>query len=249
VIVESKRTEVCAPHPSALFARETTDLLSSIAGVPVVAVGPPQGATSLEQIVAAMEDKRRSLGVERWVIWGMSGGSFLGQLYAHMYPTAVAGLILASSGPYFRTTVEDPDCILSPRNSAWSSKLSAAGLLEGEYETGPTAWELVASVGWVFRRVSGAALVVSPEEPSAELQAIMPALWAYDARPWLGAVSAPTLVMCGTADPVVPLRHAETLAALLPSARFVAIHGAGHIPLTDYRNEVEDEVRAFLQSL
>jgi pimeloyl-ACP methyl ester carboxylesterase len=240
---------VCAPHPSALFSRETTDLLSSIAAVPVVAVGPPNGATSLEEIVAAMEEKRRSLDGERWVIWGMSGGSFLAQLYAHMYPTGVTGLILASSGPYFRTTVEDPDCILSPRNPVWSSKLSAAGLLDGEYETGPTAWEIVAGVGWVLRRASGAALVVSPEEPSAELQAIMRALWAYDARPWLGAVAAPTLVMCGTADPVVPVRHGETLAALLPNARFVAIDGGGHIPLTSHRVEVEGEIRNFLQSL
>jgi pimeloyl-ACP methyl ester carboxylesterase len=77
----------------------------------------------------------------------------------------------------------------------------------------------------------------------------MPALWAYDARPWLGAIATPTLVMCGTADPVVPLRHAETLAALVPNARFVAIDGAGHIPLTDHRGEVEDAVRTFLQSL
>jgi pimeloyl-ACP methyl ester carboxylesterase len=242
-------TSVCAPHPSALFSRETADLLSSIAAAPVVAVGPPNGATSLEQIVAVMEEKRRSLGLERWAIWGMSGGSFLAQLYAHMYPTAVAGLILASSGPYFRTTVEDPDCILSPRNPAWSRKLSAAGLLHGAYDTGPTAWETVAGVGWVFRRASGAALVVSLEEPSVELQAIMPALWTYDARPWLGTVAIPTLVMCGTADPVVPLQHAETLAALMPNARFVAIDGGGHIPLTDHRVEVESEVRAFLQSL
>src|SRR5262249_37548880 len=134
-VTKTKKLEVCAPHPSALFSRETIDLLSSIAAVPVVAVGPPVGATSLEQIVASMEEKRRSVEVERWVIWGMSGGSFLGQLYAHMYPTAVAGLILASSGPYFRTTVEDHACILSPRGPAWSAKLSAAGLLDGEYET------------------------------------------------------------------------------------------------------------------
>ena len=243
------RMEVCAPHPSALFPRETTDLLSSITAAPVVAVGPPNGATSLEQIVAAMEEKRRCLGIECWAIWGMSGGSFLAQLSAHMYPTAVTGLILASSGPYFRTTVEDPDCILSPHNPAWSSKLSAAGLLDGEYETGPTVWEIVTGVGWVFRRASGAAPVVSPEEASTELQTIMPALWAYDARPWLGTISVPTLVICGTVDPVVPLRHAKILAALMPNARFVAIEGGGHIPLTDHREEVEREVRAFLQSL
>jgi 3-oxoadipate enol-lactonase len=206
-------------------------------------------APSLEEIVAAMEEKRRSIGVERWVIWGMSGGSFLGQLYAREYPAPVAGLILASSGPYFQATVDDPDCILSPRNPAWSAKMAAAGLLGGEYEIGATTWEVVDGVGWVFRRASGAALVVSPEEPSAELRAIMPALWKFDARPWLEKITVPTLVTCGTADPVVPLRHAEKLAMLIPNARFVAIKGAGHIPLTDHRVEVEREVRAFLQSL
>jgi pimeloyl-ACP methyl ester carboxylesterase len=180
-------------------------------------------------------------------IWGIPVEVF-GQLYAHMYPTAIAGLILASSGPYFRTTVEDL-IAFCPRAIQRSAKLSAARLLDGEYEMGPTAWEIVAGVGWVFRRASGAALVVSPEEPSVEMQRIMPALWVYDARPWLGTIRAPTLVLCGTADPVVPLRHAETLAALMPNARFVAIDGAGHIPLTDHRVEVEGEVRTFLQSL
>src|SRR4029077_8102654 len=98
-VVDSKRLDVCAPHPSALFSRETTDLLSSIATVSVIAIGPPKGATSLEEIVDAVEEERRYMDVERWIIWGMSGESFLGQLYPHMYPTAVAGLMLASSGP------------------------------------------------------------------------------------------------------------------------------------------------------
>jgi len=53
-VVDSKRLDVCAPHPSALFSCEITDLLSSIATVPVIAIGPPKGATSLEEIVDAM---------------------------------------------------------------------------------------------------------------------------------------------------------------------------------------------------
>jgi pimeloyl-ACP methyl ester carboxylesterase len=35
----------------------------------------------------------------------------------------------------------------------------------------------------------------------------------------------------------------------MPNARFVAIEGGGHIPSTDHREEVEREVRAFLESL
>jgi len=240
---------ICAPHPAAHFSSQTTDLLVNIAAAPVTAVGPPQNARSLDQIVDAIDARRRLLGLERWVIWGMSGGSFLGQLYAQKYPGVVLGLILASSGPYFRPTVEDPDCILCPRNQAWRSKLSACGLLDGQYDQGATTWEFVESVGWVFRRAGGAALLVSPEQPNIELKEIMPALWEFDARSWLPAVRSPALVMCGTADPIVRLAHARALADLLPNSRLVAIEGAGHIPLTDHRGEVETAIRAFLSEL
>ena len=241
--------QICAPHPAALFSQETTALLASIAGVPVTSVGPGDDSTRLEHIVELMDSHRQSLGLDSWVIWGMSGGSFLAQLYARMHPTRVEGLILASSGPYFRKTVEDLDCILCPRNPRWSNKLDSEGLLDGDYEDGPTAWQFVDGVGWVFRRAGGSALLVSPDTPSAELKRIMPALWAFDACDWLSQIEQPSLVMCGTADPVVPIRHAEALAARLPHARFVPVQHAGHIPLTDQRAVVEGAIRSFLAEL
>ena len=240
---------ICAPHPTTLFSCETTDLLSDIAGTEVVPVGPPRDASSLDEVVEAIETKRRSLGLERWLLWGMSGGSFLGQLYARRYPGSLAGLILASSGPYFRPTVEDPDCILCPRHPAWRSRLETAGLLGGSDDGLPAVWQAVDGVGWVYRCTTGAALLVSPDEPSSNLRRMMPALWEFDARPWLGGVTSPALVLCGTADPVVPLVHARALAALLPGARFAAIAGGGHIPLADHRSEVEQAVRGFVATV
>ena len=238
---------VCAAHPTTLFSDETAILLSAIAGARVVCVGPPADANSLEAVISAIESKRRSLGIERWVFWGMSGGSFLGQLYARQHPEVLAGLILASSGPYFRPTVEDPACILCPRHPAWRERLAAANLLDGQCDSGPTEWQTVAGVGWVFRRAEGAALLVSSEEPSPDLQRMMPALWAFNARSWLADVKLPALVICGNLDPVVPIVHARALADLLPAAEFKVIAGAGHIPLVDHRLEVEDAVRGFLE--
>ena len=238
---------VCAAHPAALFSRETAALLSDISRAQVVCVGPPADADSLEAVIEAIESERRLLSVERWVFWGMSGGSFLGQLYARQHPDVLAGLILASSGPYFRPTVEDPSCILCPRHPAWRERLAAINLLDGERDVGATEWQLVKGVGWVFRRAGGAALLVSPEEPSVELRRMMmPALWTFDARSWLTEVQVPALVMCGSLDPIVPLAHARALANLLPAAEFKIIEGAGHIPLVDHRLEVEDAVRGFL---
>jgi pimeloyl-ACP methyl ester carboxylesterase len=238
---------ICAAHPTALFPPETAALLSDIAGVPVVCVGPPAGAESLEAVVDAIESERLARGVERWVFWGMSGGSFLGQLYVRQHPQALAGLILASSGPYFRPTVEDPTCILCPQHPAWRDRLEGAGLLAGAVDDGATEWVQVEGVGWVFRRQGGAALLVSPGETSLEMRRMMPALWAFDARGWLPAVRQPVLVMCGGTDPIVPVAHARSLADLFPAAELVLIEGAGHIPLVDHRREVEDAVRGFLR--
>lgn len=240
---------ICTSHPATAFGEETTELLSSIAGRRVIAVGPPPDATSLEEMVDAIDAERRALRCGPWIFWGMSGGSLLGQLYAHRYPDALTGLILGSAGPYFQPTVEDEDCILCPRHPAWREKLAAAGLLDGVYDGGPTEWQTVEGVGWVFRRAGGAALLVSPDETSPALERIMPTLWEFDARSWLGSIALPVLVLCGTADPIVPLRHARMLADLIPNAVLQPIEGAGHVPVSDRRKDVERAVRTFLAGL
>lgn len=47
-------------------------------------------------------------------------------------------------------------------------------------------------------------------------------------RPRLGEITAPTLVLHGTEDPLFPLPHGEMLAREIPNARLVALPGAGH---------------------
>jgi pimeloyl-ACP methyl ester carboxylesterase len=49
-------------------------------------------------------------------------------------------------------------------------------------------------------------------------------------RPRLGEVAAPALVVHGTADPLYPFGHAETLAGELPVARLLPLDGVGHQP-------------------
>jgi pimeloyl-ACP methyl ester carboxylesterase len=44
----------------------------------------------------------------------------------------------------------------------------------------------------------------------------------------LADISAPTLVVHGTADPMFPPEHGEALAAAIPGARLLLIDGAGH---------------------
>jgi pimeloyl-ACP methyl ester carboxylesterase len=47
-------------------------------------------------------------------------------------------------------------------------------------------------------------------------------------RPRLSELSAPTLVLHGTEDPLFPYGHAEALAAEIPGARLLPLEGMGH---------------------
>jgi pimeloyl-ACP methyl ester carboxylesterase len=44
----------------------------------------------------------------------------------------------------------------------------------------------------------------------------------------MSSISAPTLVLHGTADPMFPLEHGEALAEEIPGARLLTLEGAGH---------------------
>ena len=250
---------ICASHPAGAFGADVVALLEQTAQASVVCVNPRGiGASSaplppypLEHMVDDIEQVRLQLGLGPWAFWGMSGGGWLGQLYAHMYPHALSHLILESVCSCFRLRLADAECLLSPFHPRWRAALEAQGLLAldahatvGDAEA--TEWANVDGVGWVFRRRSGPALLVSPVPLSAELRRAMPALWAADARAWLGEIHTPTLVICGTADPVVPARHAVALRDAIPGAELLLVEGGGHAPVTERRPEVAERVRRFL---
>src|SRR6187401_602886 len=165
----------------------------------------------------------------------MSGGGWLGLLYARRYPQSLAAVILESVCACLRERVSDAECILSPQFPAWREALAPQGLLDPsalaaactrdqlEWVTGPGA-------GATLRRKKGAAVLVSPVPPSATMNRILPILLELDTRPWLNSLAMPVLVMCGTADAVLPIRHARALYEALPNSEFLAVEGAGHVP-------------------
>lgn len=58
----------------------------------------------------------------------------------------------------------------------------------------------------------------------------------------LAAVTAPTLVLHGTEDPMFPPAHAEATAAAIPAARLVMIEGMGHTLPTTLDDRLADEI-------
>jgi pimeloyl-ACP methyl ester carboxylesterase len=84
-----------------------------------------------------------------------------------------------------------------------------------------------------------------PPDPAGwAAQAAAGATWDADGR--LAQISAPTLVVAGTADAVVDPRNARLLADAIPNARLELIDGAGHLPFWERAEEFAALVGRFL---
>jgi pimeloyl-ACP methyl ester carboxylesterase len=95
-----------------------------------------------------------------------------------------------------------------------------------------------------WRILLGDALRAGP----ATLHNATRAVLAADLRPRLGQINAPTLVIWGERDNLVPLEYGKLLAESLPNARLEVIEGAGHNPMWDRPDELNRLVAGFLDS-
>lgn len=62
----------------------------------------------------------------------------------------------------------------------------------------------------------------------------------------LGSIRAPTLLVWGERDPLVPISLAVPYQEALPDARLVVIAGAGHVPMADRPAALAGALHAFL---
>ena len=85
-----------------------------------------------------------------------------------------------------------------------------------------------------------------------------PKLWGYIGQlaaaagwtslPWLHRLRIPTLVLTGSADPIVPPVNGRILTARIPGAELHVVPGAGHLLLMDRAEECAATIAEFLES-
>jgi pimeloyl-ACP methyl ester carboxylesterase len=84
-----------------------------------------------------------------------------------------------------------------------------------------------------------------------------PTMWGYVSQmyavagwtslPWLHRITAPTLVVTGAKDPIVPPINAKLLHARIPDATLHIVRDAGHLLLMDHADECADLIAGFLR--
>jgi pimeloyl-ACP methyl ester carboxylesterase len=258
---DARAPVIAAAHPADAFNEGTAALLADAVGPSrIVCINPrgvgastplePAQRYTLADMVDDIEAVRHALALPPWIFWGMSGGGWLAQLYAHRHAHALSHVIIESVCPCFRLRLADAACLASPLHPAWRAKLDAAGLLDAHAhdDAGDVEWREVAGVGAVLCRRDGGAVLVAPMALPPALLHIMPELWRFDARGWLDAVTTPALVIAGSADPIVPVAHARAVHTRLRDSEWLLVDGAGHVPVQEKREEVQAGVRRWLSS-
>src|SRR5262249_55746112 len=72
------------------------------------------------------------------------------------------------------------------------------------------------------------------------------AISTFTTLPFLHRIKAPTLIVSGDDDPLVPVTNARGMAGLIPDARLHIVRGGGHLVLFDSPDEVGAVLSSFL---
>lgn len=179
------------------------------------------------------------LGFTPNVLVGHSIGGILGTVLAAEYPGDIEGLILVDIGPMpkdrpRRSRPEPPE--------SFADEEEVRSYLRGRYTIpGPEFIEnrlkhafVKDEVGCYRFKYNGAAIRGHIEED----------LWPYAER-----LRAPTLLMLGGKDSIVPAETVEKMKNTISGLKVVKVDGATHAIPQDQPKAFEEEVRAFVASL
>ena len=172
-------------------------------------------------------------GIERAHVHGMSMGGVIAQDLAIRAPDRVASLVLGCTAPWI---AGKPDVKVRPRHV-----LTKKGRVElvTTLLHGPAATPEV---------VTESLRNVARNQPSArgtreQKRAMLSQRRTEDE---IRTITAPTLVLHGTADVLTPFAGAERLAALIPDCRLVPLDGAGHFYMADATADANAALLGFL---
>jgi pimeloyl-ACP methyl ester carboxylesterase len=199
-----------------------------------VPAGPYSIPTMASDAVAVMD----AAGIEKARVYGISMGGIIAQELALGYPERVRSLILGCTthgGPMSIPADKKVLDVLMTRGSMTVEEAIEA-MLPFVYDAGTAREELEIDID-LRRRYAP-----TPEGYYAQLQGILD----YESRSRLSQITAPTLVIHGETDQLIPAANGRMIASLIPGAKLVMIPNASHIFTTDQPKATIAAVLEFL---
>jgi pimeloyl-ACP methyl ester carboxylesterase len=168
-----------------------------------------------------------ALGIDAAHVVGASMGGMIAQLVAIRHPEKVKSMVSIMS------TTGNPD-VPPAKPEAMAALLTppADTSREGMIQQGVDMWKVIGSPKYPgtdeeLRAVAAASVdrMVCPEGFGRQVLAILAAPARNDA---LAKVTAPTMVLHGADDPLVPVEGGKDTADAIPGARLEIVEGMGH---------------------
>jgi pimeloyl-ACP methyl ester carboxylesterase len=220
---EEEFCERLASGPRFVIRYDLRDTGQSVSYEP----GPPQyGGPDLVTDAVGLLD---ALRLARAHVVGMSMGGGIAQRLALDHADRVASLTLIATSPggadlppmsdELRAWFEEP-----PPEPDWSDRQAVVDYIVEDLRqhAGTLPFDEEEMRAFAGRIVDRTVNIASSMKNHYLLEGDEPV------GPRLGELTAPTLVLHGTEDPLFPYGHAEALAAEIPGARLLPLEGMGH---------------------
>ncbi len=188
---------------------------------------PVRSGYSLEDMAEDARGLLDALNIRRAHIVGMSMGGMIGQILAARHPARLLSFtaIMTSSG---NPRLPQPSLRLRLHLTRRPKNLDRESLIRHSV----TTWQLIGSPGYPTDEATLRAMVERDQQrslyPRGMARQTMAILAAKSRLPLLPEIQAPTLVIHGEADPLVPVAAGRELARCIPGAKLEIIPGMGH---------------------
>ena len=194
-------------------------------------------ALSPESMIEDIETVRRSLGLDRAVLFAHCASCTLALMYARRYPERVMGLVLCAGAPAM-DFAEELEPLIAERASP--QQLAAIGRLYSEPYSDDETFrdDLMVALPLYFHRA-----VTDAGEDIASRVHFSGKAWVsfrdrhlatFSCLGWLPEIKTPALVVSGAHDLLFPVEYcAGRMAQALPNAQFHLFEHSGHMPFVE----------------
>jgi pimeloyl-ACP methyl ester carboxylesterase len=206
--------------------------------------GDPGGAFTIRDMAADVIGLMDALKIARAHILGLSMGGMIAQELAIAHPQRVKGLVLVVTHCGGERQVKAADEVMETLQ-----RMAVDQSMEARIQA--------ATVFFAARTLSENMPVVeeyatvSMQHPAGGeiLQRQMDAIQAHDTYDRLHLITAPTLVLTGAEDILIPPENSKNLADRIPNAECIVIQGGGHQILIEQPEACNRAIIDFLQKV
>jgi pimeloyl-ACP methyl ester carboxylesterase len=199
----------------------------------------PSSGYSIEDLTSDVVPLLDALAIDRALVVGHSGSCLVARRAALQAPTRVAGLVLEASPTTLRGDPKLQEFVTSVVSKLTDPiDLEFARSFVADTSTDDLAAELVELLVEDLLKV-----------PVRVWQEMFVSLVDYDDMSELPLVEAPTLLVWGDADPLIPRSMQDELVRVLPRAELVVYRGVGHTPRWEEPVRFAEHITTFASQL